>query len=319
MFALEGKKIWIAGHNGMVGSALVRMLTDIDCELLTVSRSDLDLRDQIKVREWIHDHKPDVVFLAAAKVGGIIANRDNPATFIYDNLQIQNNVIHSSYECGVQKLLFLGSSCIYPRETEQPIAEEQLLTGVLEQTNEAYAIAKIAGIKMCESYNRQYGTCFITAMPCNLYGPGDFYDTERSHVIPALIMKMHMAKLRGDDTVRLWGTGKALREFLYVDDLAHGLLHMMRYYDGNNPVNIGSGYEISIVDLAHKISFVTGFEGEIEFDASMPDGTMRKCLDNTKINNMGWHAETSLDDGLRAAYEWYCKTNGRRDGKRKAA
>jgi len=319
MFALEGKKIWIAGHNGMVGRALTRALEDIDCELVTVERTDLDLRDQAAVRDWLEENGADAVFLAAAKVGGIAANNDYPAEFIYDNLAIQNNVIHQSYKAGVKKLLFLGSSCIYPKHADQPICEDQLLSGLLEPTNEPYAVAKIAGIKMCQSYNRQYGTCFISALPCNLYGIGDFYDADKSHVIPALIMKMHTAKLRGDTAVQLWGTGSPLREFLYVDDLAQGLLHLMRYYEGNDPVNIGSGCEISVADLARKIAGVTGFDGRIEFDAGMPDGTMRKCLDNSKMNNMGWQAKTSLDDGLRLAYKWYCETNGGRDGKRKAA
>jgi len=270
----------------------------------------LDLRDQAAVREWIHENKPDVIVLAAAKVGGIKANSNYPGEFLYDNLMIQSNVIHAAYEAGVEKLLFLGSSCIYPREAVQPISEEALLTGPLEPTNESYAIAKIAGIKLCQSYRRQYGCDFIAAMPSNLYGPGDKFDLEDSHVIPALIRKAHEARMKGNKTLSVWGSGKPLREFLYIDDLAEALVFLLKNYSGKKPVNIGAGQEISIAALARKVADTTGFKGEIVFDPSKPDGTPRKLMDSSNISQAGWAPETDFESGLRKTYEWYLKTRG---------
>ena len=307
-FALRGKKIWVAGHNGMVGTATVRRLQAEDCEVLTVDRAALDLRRQAETEEWIAEHKPDAIVLAAAKVGGIGANASYPAEFIHDNMAIETNVIHGAYKAGVKKLLFLGSSCIYPKHAAQPITEEALLTGALEPTNEWYALAKITGLKMCAAYRRQYGYDFIAAMPCNLYGPGDTYHAENSHVIPALIMKMH-----GDRTgrVELWGTGSPLREFLYVDDLADALVFMLKNYSAESHLNVGSGAEISIKELAMMIADVIGYDGEIAFDASKPDGTPRKLMDNGKIAALGWNAKIGLREGLALAWRDYlARTEG---------
>lgn len=305
MFMLPNKRIWIAGHNGLVGRALVRALpSDM---VLTVERDELDLRDQMATRIWIKHHKPDAIILAAATVGGIGDNKARPADFLYDNLMIEANVINAAYETGVEKLLFLGSSCIYPREATQPITEDALLTGPLEPTNEAYAIAKITGIKLCQSYRQQYGSRFIAAMPCNLYGPGDRFDAERSHVIPALMLKMHQSKRERRATLELWGTGMPLREFLHVDDLARGLLLMMAEYDASAPLNIGSGAEISIHDLAHMMARVTGYEGQIIFNPAHPDGTPRKVLDSTRIKALGWQPRIDLMTGLQDTYDWFCR------------
>lgn len=305
----------------MVGGALVRALEarrgqgsncgtnngacEEGCEILTAPREHLDLREQVAVRDFMAQEKPDAIFLAAAHVGGIMANREEPADFLYNNLMIAGNVIAAAHEQGVQKLLFLGSSCIYPREAQQPICEDALLTGPLEETNEAYAIAKIAGLKLCAAYRKQYGRDYISAMPCNLYGAGDYYDQERAHVIPALIMKLHAAKQDGAPFVTLWGTGTPLREFLYVDDLAQALLSVMQDYSGIEPINIGSGEEINIAALAVKIAAIVGYNGEIRFDPEKPDGTTRKIMDNSKISALGWRASTSLDDGLAQAYQDY--------------
>lgn len=305
IFPLRDKKIWVAGHNGLVGSALVRRLQSENCDILTVPRNSLDLRSQDGVTAWLSDQKPDAVILAAAKVGGIKANQDYPADFLYDNLMIESNVIHASYKAQVEKLLFLGSSCIYPRDAAQPIKEETLLTGALEATNEAYAIAKIAGIKLCQAYRRQYGCDFVSAMPCNLYGPGDLYDLDRSHVVPALIMKFHDAKMRGAESVSLWGSGRALREFLYVDDAADALVHIMKHYSNDEPINAGSGVEISIADLAILIAEITGYAGEIVFDHAQPNGTPRKLLDSSRLNMLGWRAQTDLRTGLSLVYDDY--------------
>lgn len=308
-FSLRNKRIFVAGHNGMVGAATVRRLQSEGCEVLTVEKSECDLRLPSDVEGWMETHRPDAVVLAAARVGGIKANKDFPADFLYDNLMIEANVIHAAYKTRVQKLLFLGSSCIYPKNAPQPITEDALLTGALEETNEAYAIAKIAGIKLCQSYRRQHGCDFISAMPCNLYGVGDTYDAQRSHVIPALIMKLRAAK----KSVTLWGTGTPLREFLYVDDLADALVFLLKNYSGESPLNVGSGVETSIAALAREIAAVIGYDGEIKFDPSMPDGTPRKLMDSGRINALGWRARTGLHDGLQNAYADYLKKVDRRD------
>lgn len=305
MFSLRNKRIWIAGHNGMVGGALCRRFASEECEILTVDRGALDLRRQSDVEGWLAQSRPDAVVLAAATVGGIKANSDCPADFIYDNLAIETNVIHGAYKAGVKKLLFLGSSCIYPKAARQPIKEEDLLSGALEPTNEWYALAKIAGIKMCQAYRRQHGCDFIAAMPCNLYGPGDTYDTRRSHVIPALILKMHEAKLRGALSVTLWGTGNPLREFMYVDDLADALVFLLQNYGEEGHINVGSRQEVSICDLALMIADAVGYRGDIKFDADMPDGVARKVMDSGRLYNRGWRPQTDLQDGLRRVYADY--------------
>ena len=304
-FDLKGKKIWVAGHRGMVGSALVRRLESEDCEFIIVGRDQVDLKDQAATHEWIAANKPDVIFLAAAKVGGIYANDTYPADFLYDNLVIETNVIHGAYMAGVEKLVFLGSSCIYPKLAEQPMREDALLTGPLEQTNEWYAIAKIAGIKMCQAYRKQYGCDYISAMPTNLFGAGDNYDEKGSHVVAALIQKAHRAKLDGDKSMELWGTGTPLREFLFVDDLADALVFLLKNYSGEPHINVGSGIEYTIRELAEMVAKVAGFSGEFVFDTLRPDGTPRKLMDNTSLTNEGWKATTSLEDGLKVAYQWY--------------
>jgi GDP-L-fucose synthase len=305
VFDLSGKKIWVAGHNGMVGRAIVRALAKEGCEIVTADKIALDLRDQAQVHVWMETHRPDAIFLAAATVGGIAANAARPAEFIYDNMTIAGNVMHAAYLAGVQKLLFLGSSCIYPKLAKQPIVEDALLTGPLEPTNQWYAIAKIAGLKMCEAYRAQYGSDFISAMPTNLYGPYDRFDAEISHVIPALLHKLHVAKARGDATVSIWGSGKAKREFLHVDDLAAALILLMKNYSGARHVNIGSGEEISIKLLAEMIARVTGFSGKLVFDTGKPDGAPRKLLDSRAISAMGWSPKTALETGLSTTYRWY--------------
>jgi GDP-L-fucose synthase len=297
-------KIYIAGHRGLVGSAIRRKLEKEGFEnLLLRSSSEVDLRDQQAVKDFFEKEKPEYVFLAAAKVGGINANNIYPADFIYDNLCIQNNVIHQSYRNGIKKLLFLGSSCIYPKNAPQPIKEEYLLSGYLEPTNDAYAIAKIAGIKLCQSYHKQYGCNFISAMPTNLYGPGDNYDLKNSHVLPALLRKFHEAKMNDEPTVTVWGTGKPRREFLHADDLASACYFLMENYNDPDIINIGVGKDISIGEMALLIKKITGFEGDIVFDTSMPDGTFQKLLDVNKLNNLGWHAGTGFEEGLRKTYE----------------
>ena len=301
-FDLSGKRVWVAGHGGMVGSALVRRLQSENCETLTC---DLDLRDQAKTQKWMGEHKPDVVILAAAKVGGILANDTYSADFLYDNLMIEANVIHGAYECGVEKLLFLGSSCIYPKEAPQPIQEEVLLTGTLEPTNEAYAVAKIAGIKLCQAYRKQHGCDFISVMPCNLYGPGDKFDEESSHVIPALMMKAHEAKESGDDVLTVWGSGNPLREFMHVDDLAEALIFTLKNYSNKKPLNIGAGEDMAIKDLANMICETVGFTGALKFDQTKPDGVFRKLMDSSRIREAGWTPKTNLRDGLADTYAWY--------------
>ena len=302
----KNAKIYLAGHRGLVGSALLRQLQAGGYgNLVLRTSSQLDLRDQGATTAFFQQERPEYVLLAAAKVGGIVANESFPAQFIYDNLMIQSNVIHASYLTGVTKLLLLGSSCIYPRLAEQPIREESLLTGPLEPTNEPYAIAKIAGIKMCQSYNRQYGTRFICAMPTNLYGPNDNFDLTTSHVLPALLRKFHEAKRDAAASVTVWGSGTPYREFVHVDDVAQASLFLMECYEGWEPVNVGSGEELSIADLAGRVAAVVGFSGEIRFDSSKPDGTPRKLCDVTKIHQLGWHHKITLDQGLHDTYAWY--------------
>lgn len=302
----KAAKIYVAGHRGMVGSAIVRKLENEGfSNIITRTSKDLDLRNQAQVTSFFKAEKPEIVVLAAAKVGGIHANNVYRAEFLYDNLSIQNNVINSAHENGVGKLLFLGSSCIYPKMAPQPLKEDSLLTGELEPTNEPYAIAKIAGIKMCESYRDQYGSNFISAMPTNLYGPNDNYDLNNSHVLPALIRKFHEAKENGDKEVMIWGTGSPKREFLHVDDLAAACFYLLENYDGKELVNVGCGEDISIKDLALTIKDVVGFEGELTFDTSKPDGTPRKLMDVTKLKNIGWEASISLQDGISSTYELF--------------
>ncbi len=296
-------KIYVAGHRGLVGSALVRALHDAGYNnIITRTRAELDLCNQQAVNDFFAQEKPDYVFLSAAKVGGILANRDYPADFIYQNLMIESNIIHASYVHQAKKLLFLGSSCIYPRECPQPMKESYLLTSPLEETNKAYAIAKIAGLIMCESYNKQYGTRFISCMPTNLYGPEDNYHLQNSHVVPALLRKMIEAKGRNDSTFVVWGTGTVRREFLYVDDLAQAALFLMNNYDGSETVNIGTGKDCTIGQLVEMIKNVVGYEGTIQFDTTKPDGTPQKLLDVTKLSNLGWTAPTSLKEGLEKTY-----------------
>jgi GDP-L-fucose synthase len=296
-------RIYIAGHKGLVGSALVRLLERKGYRyIITASSSDLDLRDQNAVRKFFEREKPQFVFLAAAKVGGIMANKTFGGDFIYDNLMIQNNVIHESYKNKVQKLLFLGSSCIYPKQASQPIKEEYLMTGFLEPTNSPYAMAKIAGIEMCQAYKTQYGCNFISVMPTNLYGPGDNYDLENAHVLPALIRKFHEAKLNNDETVNVWGTGKPRREFLHVDDAAEACYFLMMNYNEPAIVNIGFGEDHSIKEMAEAIKEITEYEGELVFDKSKPDGTMRKLLDSSRLNKLGWKPEIKLHSGLTETY-----------------
>jgi GDP-L-fucose synthase len=305
-FALEGKRILVAGHRGMVGSAIMRQLEQEDCTILTAIRGELDLTDQARVREWFDTHRPDAVFLAAAKVGGILANDSAPADFLYDNLMIEANVVEAAHRCGTAKLLLLGSSCIYPRLAPQPIVEEALLTGPLEPTNAWYAVAKIAGIKLCQAYRRQHGCDFITAMPANLYGPGDNYDLAGSHVLPALIRKAHEAKLSGARTLTIWGSGRPRREFLHVDDLAQACVFLMRHYSAEAPINVGSGEDIAIADLAQLVCEVVGFTGEIRRDVSKPDGTPRKLMAGDKLAALGWQPRIGLREGIAATYQAYC-------------
>jgi len=304
-FELEGKTVFVAGHRGMVGAALVRRLAQEDVKLLTVPRRELDLRDQKAVFDWFATNAPQVVFLAAAKVGGIVANDTLRAEFLYDNLAIAINVMHAAHINRTEKLLFLGSSCIYPKLAPQPLREDFMLTGPLEPTNEPYAIAKIAGIKMAEAYRTQYGCDFINVMPTNLYGPGDNYHPELSHVVAALIRRFHEAKVSGASTVVVWGTGTPRREFLYVDDMADACIHLMKTYSGIDMVNIGTGADITIADFARDVASIVGYTGAISYDTSRPDGTPQKLLDVSRLAALGWRARTSLEDGLRLAYQAY--------------
>jgi GDP-L-fucose synthase len=302
IFALAGKRVWVAGHRGMVGSALVRRLGYEDCEIVTVDRDRLDLRRQAEVEAWMGQVLPQVIFLAAAKVGGILANDTDPGDFLYDNLMIEANVIHGAHRIGVEKLLFLGSSCIYPRKAPQPITEDALLSGPLEPTNEWYAVAKIAGIKLAQAYRRQYGCDFISAMPTNLYGPGDNYDLETSHVLPALLLKAHQAMSAGRRTLEIWGAGTSRREFLHVDDCADALVYLMGVYGDAAHINVGSGSEVTIEDLARIIMRVVGLDGVIEKDFTRPGGTPRKLMDSARLTALGWSASIPLEDGIRMTY-----------------
>lgn len=302
--------IYIAGHQGLVGSALMRLLTTMRyTHLITRTMQELDLRNQAAVNSFFEKERPEYVVVAAARVGGIYANAHFPAVFIYDNLMIQTNLIHAAYTYGIKKLLFLGSSCIYPRNAQNPISESALLTGSLEPSNQAYAIAKIAGIAMCQAYNKQYGTCFIAAMPTNLYGPGDTFDERWSHVVPALILKMHQAKIMNQESVLLWGDGHARRELLYVDDCANALLTLMQSYEGDELINIGTSSDISIAQLAVLIQQIVGYTGDIIFDNASLTGVSQKRLDIQKITSLGWQATTSLLAGLQKTYEWFLRAN----------
>lgn len=305
MHSLAGKTVFVAGHRGLVGSALVRRLESEDCAILTANRAELDLCDQSAVRAWMRDRRPDAVFLAAAKVGGILANATYPADFLYENLMIEANVVEAAFRADVGKLLFLGSSCIYPKFAEQPIVESSLLTGSLEPTNEWYAIAKIAGIKLAQAYRQQHGRDFISAMPTNLYGPGDNFDLNSSHVLPALIRKAHEAKRSGAKEMVIWGTGSPRREFLHVDDCADACVHLMKTYSEAEHVNVGSGEDIPIYDLTRLVCDVVGFEGEIVRDPSKPDGTPRKLMSADKLRGLGWAPKVPLRDGVAATYAWF--------------
>jgi len=309
-YALKGKRIWVAGHRGMVGAALVRRLAHESCEVLTAGRAELDLTRQDGVEQWMAKARPDAIIVAAAKVGGILANDTYAADFLRDNLQIEMNIVDAAYHNGVEKLLLLGSSCIYPKFAPQPIPESSLLTGPLEPTNEWYAIAKIAGVKMCQAYRRQYGCDYISAMPTNLYGPGDNYDLETSHVIPALIRKTHEAKQRGDTCITIWGTGTPRREFLHVDDCADALVHVLKTYSDAEQINIGSGSDLTIMELARAVSEIVGFKGEIVCDPSKPDGTPRKLMDGSKLAVLGWRPRIDLREGLAHAYRTFCEDAG---------
>jgi GDP-L-fucose synthase len=304
-FDLAGRRVWVAGHRGMVGAALVRRLATEPVEVITAPRAGCDLRRQSEVETWCAEARPDVVVIAAAKVGGILANATYPAEFLYDNLMIEANLVEAARRVGVQKLLFLGSSCIYPKFAPQPIGEDALLTGALEPTNEWYAVAKIAGIKLIQAYRRQYGCRFISCMPTNLYGPADNFDTETSHVLPALLRRAHETKVAGRDRFTVWGTGRPRREFLYVDDLADACVFLLKHYEAEEHVNIGCGFDVSIRELAERISEVVGLDAELVFDTSKPDGTPRKLLDVTRIAGLGWSARTPLEEGLRRTYAWY--------------
>ncbi len=310
-FALAGKRVFVAGHRGMVGTAIARRLASMDCQVLVSGRDELDLIDQAAVRDWFAREQPDAVFLAAARVGGIHANDTWPADFLYDNLMIEANVIEAAHRSGVAKLMFLGSSCIYPKFAEQPIREEALLTGPLEPTNEWYAVAKIAGIKLCQAYRRQHGCDFISAMPTNLYGPGDNFDPETSHVLPALIRKAHEARLAGAADMTIWGTGTPRREFLHVDDLADACVFLMESYSQDDHINVGSGSDIAIRDLAALAAKVVGFEGAIVTDTSKPDGTPRKLMDGSRLAGLGWSPRIALEEGIAGAYRAFLEGEGR--------
>jgi len=304
-YDLTDKRIWVAGETGMVGRAVTRQLQSINCQIISAPHSELDLTNQQETDDWFFSHTPHIVILAAAKVGGIAANMKNSASFLSENLSISQNVINAAKEHGVEKLIYLGSSCIYPKFAQQPIKEESLMGGALEPTNEAYALAKIAGLKLSEYYHTQHHCNFVSAMPTNLYGPYDHFHPDTSHVIPALIYKIHQAKMNNNPTVSLWGTGTPLREFLHVDDLARAIITLLRSYHAPEPINIGSSEEISIADLATLLSDIIGYKGMIQFDTAMPDGTPRKLLDSSKINALGWSAEYRLRDGLEETYQWF--------------
>jgi len=305
MMSLQGKRVWVAGHRGMVGAALVRRLQSEDCTLLTVDRTELDLRRQADTEAWIERMRPEVIFLAAAKVGGILANASLPADFLYANLAIETNVVHAAARAGVGKLVLLGSSCIYPRNAAQPIGEDQLLSGPLEPTNEWYAIAKIAGLKLVQAYRRQHGCDFIAAMPCNLYGPHDNFDLASGHVLAAFIRRVHEAKLRDAPAIEIWGSGTPRREFLHVDDCADALVRLARDYSDERPINIGAGEDITILELLEAVKHVVGYAGATMHDRSKPDGTPRKLMDSSRIAALGWRPRIGLEEGLAQTYAWY--------------
>ncbi|HWD25583.1 MAG TPA: GDP-L-fucose synthase [Rhizomicrobium sp.] len=304
-FNLTGKKVWVAGHTGMVGAALVRALQPLGCEIVAARSKEVDLRRQDQVDAWVAKTKPDAVFLAAATVGGIKANSTRPAEFIYDNMMIEANVVEAARRNGTAKLMLLGSSCIYPKLAVQPLTEDALLTGPLEPTNEWYAIAKIAGIKLCQAYRKQYGCDFISVMPTNLYGPGDNFDPEQSHVVPGLIRKMHDAKAQGLKDIAAWGTGTPRREFLHVDDMADACVFLMQTYSGEGHLNIGTGEDITIRELVETVKSVVGFDGAIVFDTAQPDGTPRKLLDVSRLHALGWRHRIAFGEGLRQTYRWF--------------
>jgi GDP-L-fucose synthase len=307
MYSLANKRVWVAGHNGMVGAAVCRALASENCEILTAPREELDLLRQSDVEDWCTQAKPDAVIICAARVGGILANDTFPADFIYQNLTLETNIIHSAYKAKVEKLVFLGSSCIYPKHADQPMNEDALLTGPLEATNEWYAIAKIAGIKLCQAYRKQYGCDFISAMPTNLYGPGDNFDLETSHVVPALIRKSYEGIKYGSEEIEIWGSGKARREFLHVDDCASGIIFLLKNYSGMQHVNLGTGVDITIRDLANRITQVVGFSGKLKFDQTKPDGTPRKLMNVGHVASLGWSSKIKLNDGLVNTFEWFLK------------
>lgn len=308
MFDLSGRRIWVTGHRGMVGSALVRRLERENCEIVTAQRSEIDLRQQQQVEDFVSGARLDGVIVAAGKVGGIAANDRAPADFLYDNLMIEANVIHAAHRANVRKLLFLGSSCIYPKYASQPIAEDALLTGALEPTNEWYALAKIAGVKLCQAYRKQHGADFISAMPTNLYGPGDNFDLDSGHVLPALIRKAHLAKIENKPSLTIWGSGAPRREFLHVDDCADALVLLLKTYSEADPVNVGSGEDLSILELTKLVCEVVGYRGAIEHDLSKPDGTPRKLLDVEKLKRVGWVPRIALREGIGATYRWFCES-----------
>jgi GDP-L-fucose synthase len=305
LYDLNGTKIWVAGHRGMVGSAIIRQLKKQISDCNIIDSGHIDLRDQAATNKWMKENKPDAIFLAAAKVGGILANNTMPADFIYDNMMIEANIIEAAKQNDVEKLLFLGSTCIYPKFAEQPIKEESLLTAPLEPTNEWYAIAKISGIKLCQAYRKQYGCDYISAMPTNLYGINDNFDLQNSHVLPALIRKIHDAKNTNAPSVEIWGTGTPRREFMFVDDLADALIFLMENYSDEIHINVGTGTDVTIKELAETICNTVGYEGELAFDTSKPDGTPKKLTDTGKINNLGWKSKTTLEDGIKQTYDWY--------------
>jgi len=302
LYDLEGKRVWVAGHGGMVGSALCRRLADEPCTVLTCERREVDLTRQAEVEAWLEAARPDAIFLAAAKVGGILANDRQPAAFLYDNLMIEANVIHAARHVGVEKLVFLGSSCIYPKFAEQPIGEDALLTGPLEPTNAWYAVAKIAGVKLCQAYRSEHGCDFVAAMPTNLYGPHDNFDLERAHVLPALLRKAHAAKRAGAATLEIWGSGTPRREFLHVDDCADALVFIMRHYSDDAPINVGCGEDIAVAELARLVLTVVGLDAELTYDRTKPDGTPRKRLDVSRLTALGWRPRIGLEDGIAQVY-----------------
>lgn len=313
IFPLVGKRIWVAGHRGMVGSALVRRLAREDCTVLTVERNALDLRRQAEVEAWLNENRPDGIFIAAATVGGILANSTRPDEFLYDNLAIAANIIHGAVQADVAKLMFLGAACLYPRLAPQPMSEDSLLEGPPEPTNEWYTVAKIAGVKLCQAYRKQRGCDFIVAVPANLYGPGDRFDTESGHVVPGLIMRAHEAHMTGVTELPIWGTGTARREFMHVDDCADALVFLMKTYSDQRMINVGTGQEVSIGELAREICKVVGYSGQLVFDTTKPDGMPRKLLDSSRILRMGWRSQIALEEGLRQTYCWFrdlCGSNG---------